>query len=106
MNRSEILATFYKIADAQDWHSHHTPKNLATAVAIEAAELLAEFQWLTDEESIALAKDAQALTRVSNEIADVTLYLTVLADKLGIDLDEAIANKSRDNAARFLPSKK
>lgn len=98
MNQTEILARFNEIACARQWSKLHTPKNLATAVAVEAAELLAEFNWLSDDDT----PDARHKQKIANEIADVSIYLHVLADKLEIDIDRAIDEKMALNRTRFV----
>ena len=92
------LRTF---ADARDWDQFHTPKNLSMAIAGEAGELLAEFQWLTPEESTILAPEK--LRDVEMEIADVAIYLVRLADVLGLDIYEATIEKIAINESRFPP---
>ena len=92
------LRTF---ADARNWNQFHTPKNLSMAIAGEAGELLAEFQWLTPEESTKLA--AEKLRDVEMEIADVAIYLVRLADVLGLDIYEATMAKIAINESRFPP---
>ena len=79
-------------AAERDWDQFHTPKNLASALAVEAAELLEHFQWLTAEESGALAP--AALAEVRAEVADVLLYLIRISDKLGIILSPPRMKKS------------
>ncbi|WP_433511845.1 nucleotide pyrophosphohydrolase [Nonomuraea sp. CA-143628] len=97
-NELEPLAERQReFARARDWEQFHTPKNLAMALAGEAGELLAEFQWLTPDESADL--DPEALARVRSELADVTLYLVRLADVLGVDL-VAAANAKLDEGER------
>lgn len=86
-------------AKARAWERYHTPKNLAIALAVESAELLEPFQWLTPEESAAL-NDMQR-EAVRQEIADVLIYLTRLADLLDIDLLEAAADKLALNARKY-----
>lgn len=98
MDLQEGLRQF---AAARDWEQFHTPKNLAMALAGEVGELLAELQWLTPEESAAVMRDPEAGARVRAEIGDVMIYLTRLADILGIDLVEAAADKLVDSARRY-----
>lgn len=86
-------------AAERDWEQFHSPKNLAIALAVEAAELLEQFQWLTEEQS--RAPDSARLQRVRHELADVLLYLLRLADRLQIDLCAAAAEKIEINAARY-----
>ena len=84
---------------ARDWHQYHTPKNLVMALSVEAAELVEHFQWATPEESLALAPEKRA--EVADEIADVLIYLTELADVLGIDPIDAARAKIVKNAAKY-----
>ncbi|MDA8129241.1 MAG: nucleotide pyrophosphohydrolase [Betaproteobacteria bacterium] len=86
-------------AQARAWERYHTPKNLAMALSVEAAELLEPFQWLTAEQSQAL--EPQQREAVRQEIADVLIYLTRLADVLDIDLLAAAADKLAINAAKY-----
>ena len=84
---------------ARDWHRYHTPKNLVMALSVEAAELVEHFQWSTPEESLALAPEKRAA--VADEIADVLIYLTELADVLGIDPIAAAREKIVKNAIKY-----
>lgn len=89
-------------AEARDWNQFHTPKNLVMALAVEAAELMEPFQWLSTDEAMDLgASDPEALSAVSEEMADVAIYLVRLADILGVDLAQAISDKLDANEARF-----
>lgn len=88
-----------EFAEARGWERYHTPKNLAAALAVEAAELLEPFQWLTDEQSRRL--DAGQREAVRQEIADVLIYLVRLADLLEVDLLDAAAHKLAINAGRY-----
>ena len=94
------LAAF---AAARDWEQFHSPKNLAMALSVEAAELVEEFQWLTEEQSRAL--DLERRERVRLELADVFIYLLRMADALGVDLlhaadDKIVLNEQKYPAAR------
>ena len=82
----------------RDWEQFHSPKNLACALSVEAAELLEHFQWMTEEQSRA-PDDAQR-AEIAHEAADVLLYLIQLADQLGIDLLAAADRKMTLNAAK------
>jgi len=90
-----------EFAAARDWDQFHSPKNLATALAVEAAELLEPFQWLTEEESCRLVERADELFRVREEMADVLIYLLRLADRLEVDLERAVQDKLRANASKY-----
>jgi NTP pyrophosphatase (non-canonical NTP hydrolase) len=86
-------------AAARDWEPFHSPKNLAMALSVEAAELVEEFQWLTEEQSRAL--DAERLERVRLELADVFIYLLRIADKLDVDLVVAANDKILLNEKKY-----
>ena len=92
----ERLADF---AAARDWEQFHSPKNLAMALSVEAAELVEEFQWLTDEQSRNL--DADRRERVRLELADVFIYLLRMADRLDVDLLRAAADKIALNEQKY-----
>ena len=94
-----IRKALKKFANDRDWEKFHTPKNLAMALAGEAGELVAEFQWLTPEESQNLTKEQ--LLAVEMEIADVAIYLIRLADQLGLNIYEAAMAKIHLNKQRF-----
>ena len=85
----------------RDWEQFHTPKNLAMALAGEVGELVAEFQWLTPEQAGQVMSDPAHGQRVKDEIGDVMIYLTGLADVLGIDLVEAAEQKLAKAALRY-----
>ena len=102
MNEIQHLAAEIKMfADARDWEQFHTPKNLSMAVAGEAGELVAEFQWLTAEQSTRSSMSPEKLKDVELEIADVAIYLIRLADVLGIDVAEVVRKKIAINESRF-----
>lgn len=94
-----IREALRRFVDERDWDQFHSPKNLAVALAVEAAELLEPFQWKTEEESASLAP--QEREAIAEEVADVFLYLLRLSDKLGIDLLEASRRKLALNAAKY-----
>lgn len=88
-----------EFAAARDWEQYHSPKNLASALIVEAAELLEHFQWLTQQQSRALLPEK--LREVEEEIADVLLYLVRLADLLGIDPIDAAHRKIARNEEKY-----
>jgi dCTP diphosphatase len=95
----ETIARIRKFRDDRDWKQFHNPKDLAVSISIEAAELLELFQWKAGEESARFAADNRE--RVSEEIADVAIYLVELADITGIDLAKAIDAKLEKNAKKY-----
>lgn len=102
VNHGELLAlrdTLRSFAAARGWQAYHTPKNLAMALIVEAAELVEHFQWLSGEESLTLP--AEKLAAVREEVADVLIYLIELADVLQIDLHAAARDKIARNALKY-----
>jgi NTP pyrophosphatase (non-canonical NTP hydrolase) len=85
----------------RNWEQFHTPKNLAMALSIEAAELMEHFQWLTPDESAALSRQPDKLAPVADELADVTCYLLALCNALSIDLASAVRGKMQKNVAKY-----
>ncbi len=96
---NQLKLMMREFADTRDWNQFHSPKNLAMALSVEAAELLEHFQWLTQEQSKNLSDEQ--LEKVSQELADTLLYLVRLADKLDIDLLSAAQNKMRLNNEKY-----
>jgi len=88
-----------QFAAERDWDQFHSPKNLASALSVEAAELLERFQWLTEDESRHLPP--AELAKVVREMADVLNYLVRLADKLDVDLLDAARDKIVLNAQKY-----
>ena len=101
MNLEQIRLRLAAFARERNWDQFHTPKNLSMALAAEAAELLEIFQWLTDEESKAIVDDEKDMVLVRQEIADVFIYLTRLADKLGVDFEKAVLDKIAENEKKY-----
>jgi dCTP diphosphatase len=97
----QLALELRRFAAERDWESFHTPKNLASALIVEAAELLEHFQWLTPEQSGNLTPETR--NEVAHEIADVLIYLTRLADQLGIDMLAAASEKMALNARKYPP---
>ncbi|MFG3696354.1 nucleotide pyrophosphohydrolase [Micromonospora sp. NPDC047620] len=98
---AELAEQLRRFAEDREWQQFHTPKNLAMALAGEVGELLAELQWLTPEESVRLMTDPGLAGRVRAEIGDVMIYLTRMADVLGIDLVRAADDKLAEVAQRY-----
>jgi len=85
----------------RDWSQFHSPKNVSMALAIEAAELMEHFQWLTTEASRRLAEDPDKLAEIGEELADVVGYSLALANELGLDVSQAIRDKMVKNAQKY-----
>jgi NTP pyrophosphatase (non-canonical NTP hydrolase) len=85
----------------RDWSQFHSPKNVSMALAIEAAELMEHFQWLTTDASRELAADSERLAEVADELADVVGYSFALANELGLDISSAVRAKMQKNEAKY-----
>jgi len=101
MNIDEIQARLADFAKERDWEQFHSPKNLSMALAGEAGELLEIFQWLTEEQSQQSSITKDQLTAATEELADILIYALRLADKLDINLQDAISTKISKNAMRY-----
>lgn len=100
MDLPALQQTLREFAAARHWQPFHTPKNLSTALLVEAAELAEIFQWMTAEQSQASAQDTATKEHIADEVADVLLYLLQLADHCAIDLPAAVASKLVKNAIK------
>ncbi|MBC7352554.1 MAG: nucleotide pyrophosphohydrolase [Thermogutta sp.] len=94
----EIVERFVQ---ERSWEPFHTPKNLVMALAVEAAELMEHFQWLTPEQGEAVAQNPEQREAVADEMADVFCYLLALSSRLGIDLTTAVLRKMEKNVQKY-----
>lgn len=101
MNIANIQAALRHFAAERDWQPFHSPKNLATALVVEAAELAEIFQWMTPDESRQARDSIETKARIGDEIADVLLYLLQIADHTEVDVLQAVQGKLARNAERF-----
>lgn len=101
INIEKIKIAQRKFSKERDWDQFHSPKNLATALSVEASELLEIFQWLKDEESQKVMDDPKMGQKVKEEMADVFYYLMRLADKLDIDIEEEFWKKFEKNEMKY-----
>jgi len=97
----ELREIVRRFVDERDWRQFHAPKNVAMALAIEAAELMEHFQWLSVEASRALASDQEKLAAIGDELADVIGYGLALANELNIDVADTIRAKMVKNAIKY-----
>ena len=96
MNLAEITQALLQFRDERNWAQFHTLRNLIVSLNLEAAELLELTQWKSEEEMLNISGEA-----LRDECADVLLYLLLIADKAGINLEEAARNKLKKNAAKY-----
>jgi len=94
--KDKILSEIIKFRDDRNWSQFHNPKDLAISISIEANELLELFQWNSSKETV--ENDFQNL---QNELADIIIYCTLMADKLDIDLEKAVEHKLEKNKEKY-----
>lgn len=99
MDLKDLQRQILQFRDERDWSQFHTAKNLAMSVSIEAGELLQEFQWLPDGERLVPSEEKRS--KISDELADVAIYLILLASETNIDLEVAIKQKLVKNAEKY-----
>ena len=90
-----------EFVNEREWGKFHSPKNLAMSIAIEAAELMEVFQWLTVSESIGSLKKEETIDKIREELSDVMVYCISLANTSGIDITESILEKMRKNDLKY-----
>jgi dCTP diphosphatase len=94
----EMIRVF---VEERDWRQFHSPKNLSMALAIEAAELMEHFQWISIDDSRSLANDPAKLAAAGEELADVIAYGFALANELGLDVADTIRDKMAKNVRKY-----
>jgi NTP pyrophosphatase (non-canonical NTP hydrolase) len=97
-NLKQLVADFVA---QRDWRQFHAPKNLSMSLAIEAAELMEHFQWISPEESRRVPEDPDRLAAVGEELADVVCYALAMANELGLDLSTTVREKIVKNEQKY-----
>lgn len=92
----ETIREILKFRDERDWKQFHNPKDLAISLSLEAAELLEVFQWSGTDVVCADKKD-----KIAEELADVLVYCTLMADACGLDMDEIVRKKLKLNNEKY-----
>ncbi len=98
---SELKKLVAKFVNDRDWRKFHTAKNLSMSIAIESAELMEHFQWLTNKESNEYIQDDKQKIEVAYELADIMIYCIAFANIADINLEKMIREKMRINNSRF-----
>jgi len=98
---AELRDLVRQFVDAREWSQFHSPKNLSMALAIEAAELMEHFQWITPESSRTVGDDPGKLNEVAEELADVLCYVLAIANELNLDVATALREKMVKNAVKY-----
>lgn len=91
----------HDFVECRDWRQFHSPKNLAMSLAIEAAELMEHFQWLTIEQSRAVTGDPVKLAAIGEELADVLCYALAMANELDLDISQTVRDKMVKNERKY-----
>jgi NTP pyrophosphatase (non-canonical NTP hydrolase) len=97
----ELREAWAKFVTAREWDQFHSPKNLAMALAAEAAEVLEHFLWVDNDASRELMQDPARREEVADEIADVTGVVLALCNALGLDLSDAVRRKMAKNELKY-----
>lgn len=97
----DLKSEVRQFSEERDWQQFHSPKNLSMSLAIETAELMEHFQWISMEDSRSMASDPEKKAAVSEELADVFCYTLAIANEMGIDLSSAFHNKMKKNRLKY-----
>jgi NTP pyrophosphatase (non-canonical NTP hydrolase) len=100
MLSDDLRKKLIEFRNMRDWEKFHTPKDLALSLVIEAAELLENFQWKTDEE-VSRMIQSESRERISEEIADIVIYLTYFCHDVGIDINKIVIEKLKKNEEKY-----
>ena len=100
MLKSELIKKLIEFRHERDWEQFHTPKDLAISISLEASELLEWFQWKNSKQ-ITEKLNSDKRADLEDEVADIIAYLTYLCHDVGIDINEAVANKIAKNAQKY-----
>lgn len=98
---AELRELVRGFVDARDWQQFHSPKNLSMALAIEAAELMEHFQWITIDASRQVGEAPQRLAAIGEELADVMCYALAIANELKVDVSQAMIDKMKKNEQKY-----
>jgi len=101
IDNQKLAVTLRSFAAERDWDQFHTPKNLATSISVEAAELLELFQWSRGQNGWDEITESPLRSKIENELADILLYVIRFADKAKIDLEAIAERKIALNAEKY-----
>ena len=98
---NDLKKTVENFVDEREWRQFHNPKNLSMSIAIESAELMELFQWLSKKESIKAMSSGKLRRNAIDEIADVLIYLIAFCNENDIDIKQAIDQKMKKNKKKY-----
>jgi dCTP diphosphatase len=105
IDNQKLAMALRSFAAERDWDQFHTPKNLATSISVEAAELLELFQWSRGQKGWDEVTDSSIRSKVEDELADILLYVIRFADKAAMDLQAIAERKIALNAEKYPPER-
>jgi len=97
----QLRETVQAFVDERDWSQFHNPKDLSVSIAVEAAELLQEYQWLSPEQVEDSSGSAEERERVASELADVLIYALSLANTLDLDVSDIVLAKLKAAGRKY-----
>lgn len=97
----EIKGLIKKFVRERDWEQYHSPKNLSMSIAIEAAELMEHFQWLTIEQSKNLLRNNKKREEIEDELADIAIFILDFCNSYKIDIEQSILRKLSKSAKKY-----
>jgi dCTP diphosphatase len=100
-NIYQLRQPIQDFVDERDWRKYHNPKDLAISIAIEAAELMELFQWVSERKVEKVLEDAERFTRLEEELADIIILCFNLANALDVDVAKAVTKKVEKNRAKY-----
>jgi len=101
MTIEKLQEKYAEFKERREWEKFHQPKNIAMSISIEAAELMELFQWKDNVSIEKIKDDEELMAGVREELADIILYSLSMAQRLDIDLSEAVEEKLEENRERF-----
>jgi len=98
---NDLKKTVKVFVEEREWGKFHNPKNLSMSIAIESAELMELFQWLSKEEAIIAMSSGKSRSNAIDEVADVFIYLIAFCNENNIDIKQAIDQKMKKNKKKY-----
>ena len=98
---NDLKRNVENFVDEREWRQFHNPKNLSMSIAIESAELMELFQWLSKKESIKAMSSGKLRRNAIDEISDVFIYLIAFCNENDIDINQAIDQKMKKNKKKY-----
>lgn len=101
INAEKLLSEINTFIKERDWEQFHSVKNLTMALSVESSELMEIFQWMSEADSNVVKNDQQKMVKIQDELADIFVYLLRIADRTGVDLENAVYHKMKKNIEKY-----